>query len=203
MSTEKKKLIIGYYNKSVVLTYVGIIISVVGMLNLADTDTALICLILAGICDLFDGVVARKCKRTDKEKEFGVQIDSLADVISFLIFPAAFVLYNSDNKIIATVVGGIYILAGIERLGWFNVNTVEGNKGYYDGLPVTYAALILPILNVALQILKLQYKYTNYFVLILLAILYIANVKIKKPTGVWYIIFSVMAIATIAVIHIL
>ena len=76
-------MIIGYYNKSVILTFVGILISIFGMLNVANTDIALTCLILAGICDLFDGVVARKCKRTDKEKAFGVQIDSLADVISF------------------------------------------------------------------------------------------------------------------------
>lgn len=202
MSKESKKVVIGYYNKSVILTFVGILISIVGMLNVANTDIALTCLILAGICDLFDGVIARKCKRTDKEKEFGVQIDSLADVISFLIFPSVFALFNNDNKIIATIVAGVYILAGIERLGWFNVNTVEGKTGYYDGLPVTYSALIIPIANVVLNLLNIQYKYRNYILLLLLAVLYIANVKIKKPTGVWYIIFSVLAVATIVVIHI-
>lgn len=202
MSKENKRVVIGYYNKSVILTFVGIIISIAGMLNVANTDFALTCLILAGVCDLFDGVIARKCKRTDKEKEFGVQIDSLADVISFLIFPVVFALFNNDNKIVATVVAGVYILAGIERLGWFNVNTAEGKTGYYDGLPVTYSALIIPIANVVLELLNIQFKYTNYILLILLAVLYIANVKIKKPTGVWYIIFSVLAVATIVVIHI-
>lgn len=202
MSKENKRVVIGYYNKSVILTFVGIIISIAGMLNVTNTDFALTCLILAGVCDLFDGVIARKCKRTDKEKEFGVQIDSLADVISFLIFPVVFALFNSDNKIVAAVVAGVYILAGVERLGWFNVNTAEGKTGYYDGLPVTYSALIIPIANVVLDLLNIQFKYTNYILLILLAVLYIANVKIKKPTGVWYIIFSVLAVATIVVIHI-
>lgn len=195
------RIVIGYYNKSVILTFVGILISIFGMLNVANTDIALTCLILAGICDLFDGVVARKCKRTEKEKAFGVQIDSLADVISFLMFPTVFVLFNSDNKILATIVAGVYILAGVERLGWFNVNQEEGKKGYYDGLPVTYSALIIPIANVIFELLNIQFKYTNYIILIILAFFYVVNVKMKKPTGVWYIIFSCLAIATIALIY--
>ena len=201
MSQENKRVIIGYYNKSVILTFVGIVISIIGMLNVSNTDFALTCLILAGICDLFDGVIARKCKRTDKEKEFGVQIDSLADVISFLVFPVVFAVFNNNNKILAAIVAGVYILAGVERLGWFNVNTGEGKKGYYDGLPVTYSALIIPIANVVLEFLKFQFKYTNYILLIVLAVLYVVNVKIKKPTGVWYIIFSVLAVATIVAIY--
>lgn len=200
MSKENKRVIIGYYNKSVILTFVGIMISVLGMLNVTNKDIALTCLILAGICDLFDGVVARKCKRTEKEKAFGVQIDSLADVLSFLVFPVAFVLVNNDNKILAMIVATVYILAGVERLGWFNVNIQEGRTRYYDGLPVTYSALVIPIGDVLLELLNVQFKYTNYIILVILAILYVANIKIKKPTGVWYIIFSVLAIATIAVI---
>jgi len=195
------RIVIGYYNKSVILTFVGILISIFGMLNVANTDIALTCLILAGICDLFDGVVARKCKRTEKEKAFGVQIDSLADVISFLMFPTVFVLFNSDNKILATIVAGVYILAGVERLGWFNVNQEEVKKLYYDGLPVTYSALIIPIVNVIFELLNIQFKYTNYIILIILAFFYVVNVKMKKPTGVWYIIFSCLAIATIALIY--
>ena len=203
MSKESKRVIIGYYNKSVILTFVGIMISVFGMLSVKNTDIALTCLILAGICDLFDGVVARKCKRTEKEKAFGVQIDSLADVISFLIFPAAFVFVNNNNIILAVIVAVIYILAGVERLGWFNVNAEEGRTRYYDGLPVTYSALIIPIANVLLELLDVQFKYTNYIILVVLALLYVANIKIKKPTGVWYIIFSVLAIATIVMIFLI
>jgi CDP-diacylglycerol--serine O-phosphatidyltransferase len=138
---------------------------------------------------------------TDKEKAFGVQIDSLADVISFLMFPVVFALFNSDNKILAMIVAGIYVLAGVERLGWFNVNQEEGKTRYYDGLPVTYSALIIPIVNVVFELLKIQFKYTNYIILVILAFLYVVNVKMKKPTGVWYIIFSCLAIATIVVIH--
>ena len=69
---------IGKWNKSVILTYIGLTISVLGiMLVLFDVDLkyVMICLIVAGICDLFDGTVARRCKRTKEEKEFGIELD--------------------------------------------------------------------------------------------------------------------------------
>ena len=36
---------------------------------------------------MFDGVVARKCKRTEDEKRFGVELDSLVDVVNFVVLP--------------------------------------------------------------------------------------------------------------------
>ena len=84
---KKKKLFLGCYNKSVILTYLGVSISLLGMINIEHRGISVICLVTAGICDLFDGVVARKSKRTDTERAFGVQIDSLADMISFIAFP--------------------------------------------------------------------------------------------------------------------
>ena len=82
--------------KSVLLTYLGVIFAVTSI-YFAFTKMAfyevnyirysLVFLVLAGICDMFDGKVARMCKRTPEEKEFGVQIDSLADTVSFVMLP--------------------------------------------------------------------------------------------------------------------
>ena len=49
---------------------------------------AYLSLLISGICDMFDGKVARKCKRNKKEKMFGIEIDSLADTVNFLLLPA-------------------------------------------------------------------------------------------------------------------
>ena len=80
---------IGKYNKSVILTYIGITLAVCGIIFsfLGNISNAMICLIFSGICDLFDGKIARLCKRDEQEKEFGKQIDSLADVFLFLALP--------------------------------------------------------------------------------------------------------------------
>lgn len=209
-----KKFFIGCYNKSVILTYLGVGFSVFGMLYLTNAiqlestnrfDVSMICLIVAGICDLFDGFIARKCNRNEQEKLFGVQIDSLADVISFLIFPV--ILLNRFNQnlygenIVMYLLAIFYILCGVIRLAWFNSNVGETVNRYYQGLPVTYISLILPIYYAFSKIVRLDcFGIGLNIIFVIVAILFILNVKIRKPGGIWYAFFSVLAIGTSVVI---
>lgn len=209
-----KKYFVGCYNKSVILTYLGVGFSVFGMLYLTNTiqlesinrfDISMICLIVAGICDLFDGFIARKCNRNEQEKLFGVQIDSLADVISFLIFPV--ILLNQFNQnlygenIVLYLLAIFYILCGVIRLAWFNSNVGETVNRYYQGLPVTYISLILPIYYAFSKIVRLDcFGIGLNIIFMIVAILFILNVKIRKPGGIWYAFFSVLAIGTSVVI---
>lgn len=191
---------IGCYNKSVILTYAGGAISIFGiyLAFYGNLRTAMICLIIAGICDLFDGVLARRCKRSDKEKQFGVQIDSLVDVVSFLAFPAVLCFINTDGITgICLLIAIIYVICGIIRLAWFNINA-DANQpaAFYTGLPVTYAALALPIVYLIVSLLSLPFL-IFYAAYILLAVLFIAPVKIPKPRGVWYALFPLLAAAVI------
>ena len=107
---------------------------------------------------MFDGTVARTAKRNDMQKAFGIQIDSLADVMSFGLLPAAigYCLFalscNSSTFATVLTVGicSIYVLCGLMRLAWFNVTEEEmqarGEKRtYYVGLPITVASLILSV----------------------------------------------------------
>lgn len=193
---------IGVYNKSVILTYMGACLSVAGMVIVVhgSLSAAMICLILAGICDLFDGVIARKCKRTETEKAFGVQIDSLTDMISFIAFPCVIGIYWMEQAgwIVYPVLAA-YTLCGIIRLAWFNI-WADGDipQCYYDGLPVTYAALILPICYLGKGLLpKEWFLGMAVIVYIILAILFVLKVKIKKPRGIWYGIFGILALVVI------
>ena len=81
---------IGFYNYSVIVTYIGVALSVSGM-ALASTGQfkfAILCLALAGACDTFDGKIARAMKNRTKEMEiFGIQIDSLCDMVCFGVTP--------------------------------------------------------------------------------------------------------------------
>ena len=146
---------IGEYNKSVILTYIGIAIALLGIWYSVEGDisVAMICLIVAGICDLFDGKIARMCARSERAKAFGVQIDSLADVMSFLILPVMIgCKVVSNTLVVMKLIYILYVLAGIIRLAWFNMTThLEGDRSYYQGLPVTYMALILPTIYLLLQ----------------------------------------------------
>ena len=85
-------MIVGKWNKSVILTYAGLILAVLGMflaLTQEKINYAFCCLMVAGICDLFDGMVARRCKRTEEEKKFGIELDSIVDTMSFIALPFA------------------------------------------------------------------------------------------------------------------
>ena len=80
-----KKFIIGFYRKCDFITMTGTLFSFIGlMLVLSQHFTmAVLCMVVSGICDAFDGTVARMSKSTKMEKAYGVQLDSLSDVICF------------------------------------------------------------------------------------------------------------------------
>ena len=85
------KGLIGVYDYTVILTYMSLLSATFGMVQATrgHYTLAVLCVLFAGICDAFDGAVARtKKNRTEDEKNFGIQLDSLCDVISFGFFPA-------------------------------------------------------------------------------------------------------------------
>lgn len=196
-----KKRFIGVYNPTIILTYAGVFCAVVGislLLSAQSMNTVMILLIVSGVCDMFDGVVARRFKRTEQEKQFGVQLDSLADTVSFVAFPAAILLSVTQFRPVGVVIACFYVFAGIMRLGWFNVTTEE-NKGFYKGLPVTFAALIFPLCYLVLRLLKLECLQFVYPVLFLcVGLLFILNFRMKKPGMKVLLFFAGLAVTVIA-----
>ena len=190
------KYLIGCYNRSVILTYVGIAFAIVGMCNIERIRLAIVCLIAAGICDLFDGKIARMCKRTEQEKEFGVQIDSLTDVIASLIFPMM-ILHQVSNvseimSVLTIIVGILYVLAGVTRLAWFNITT-DGKTKHFQGVPVTAIAIIVPFVFLFFSSLEI-FPYIFLGTYLITALLFVWNMKVPKPSGKGYIILSLLAI---------
>lgn len=207
-------MFIGFYNVSVILTYVGLAFSVVGMFFafLGHIPTAMMCLILSGVCDMFDGTIARACKRTEREKKFGIQLDSLVDVVSFGVFPVVLGICMGFTSRLNIVCYVVYVLAAVIRLAYFNVLAAEktflNNKNkektsVYYGLPVTSAAIIIPFTyNLNLFLNPIVFNRAYPLVMFATAILFILNIKIKKPTGIWYVICSILAAIEIAIISV-
>lgn len=142
---------IGYYNYTVWVTYLGMAFSVVGITLAVEGHTtwAVAFLMLSGFCDSIDGMVARTKKdRTKQETRFGMQIDSLCDVLCFGIYPAVICYTLGVSGIIGKMVLVFYCGCGIIRLAYFNVleeEKREGAKLYYHGLPITFMSAILPL----------------------------------------------------------
>ncbi len=180
---------IGYYNYSVVLTYVSLVSAVWGM-TLAmggHVRLAVMCLMISGLCDCFDGSVARKCKRSDSEKHFGVQIDSLCDLVAFGVFPAMIGYAVGMRSWYWTAALAFFVLSAVIRLGYFNVQEIEraqnggGHRVDYQGLPVTSIALIAPVLLLIDTLFAPSRALVYPFGILVVGILYILKIRIKKP----------------------
>ena len=108
-------MFLGIYDYTVILTYISLGISVFGITRALEGDfkVAIFCLALSGLCDMFDGKIARtKKNRTDDEKNFGIQIDSLCDVVCFGIFPAM-ICYCLGVNTPAGIRGAYFLQCGI------------------------------------------------------------------------------------------
>ena len=198
-------MFVGKWNKSVILTYAGMLLAVLGMV-LAFTaekiNYSYCCLMLAGICDLFDGMVARRCKRTEEEKAFGIELDSLVDVMSFIALPICIFIAMGFVTPVHIVLYMLFALCGIARLAYFNIATADSEKAikYYIGLPVTYTALIFPMLCL-LSLVFVESVFVPVFTcaIAVVSVLQIIKIKVPKPKGIWYGIFGLMAIGMLAI----
>lgn len=188
---------IGYYNYTVILTYMSLVSAILGIFFALGIDCsaphpeyAIICLMVSGLCDMFDGKIARtKKNRTENEKKFGIQIDSLCDVICFGVLPVIIGYSIGMNSWIDMPVLAVYLLCAVIRLAYFNVveeerqKKTEDARKVYEGLPVTSVALILPLLYSFYNDIGKNLFATFYgAALFIIAIAFITRFKVKKPS---------------------
>ena len=164
--------------------------------------------IVASLTDLIDGKIARtKKNRTEVEKRFGIQIDSLSDIVCFGVAPAVLCYCFGMRGVIGVAILMFYVLAGLIRLAWFNVmeeqrqeETVE-KRECYQGLPITSMAIALPLVVVLKPFLGCEFMLALHVVMLVVGILFITNFKLKKPKNVTMgAIVAVVAMAVIAIL---
>lgn len=179
---------IGFYNYSVILTYAGLASAIFGITQVLQGNfkIALVCLMLSGLCDMFDGKIARSMERTEDEKKFGIQIDSLCDLVCFGVFPAIIGYAVGMRSPVGVVILIVYILAALIRLAFFNVmeekrqEETDEVRHYYRGMPVTMAALIFPLVFALKRVLGLPFLLLYEAVMLLTAFLFIFDFRVKK-----------------------
>lgn len=198
-------------NKSCLVTYLGIIFGVLAATfafsKIAFSETSfmrysLSFLVLSGICDMFDGKIARMCKRTKEEKEFGIQLDSLADTFNFLAVPVIIMLSLNMHSAFDILAFMLLILCGVARLSYFNVHAeLDGPVKFYKGLPVTSTAIIYPLLGLLHGVIDEDLFIKIYLIATyLIAFLFVFNFKCPKLKGSAYIIVPILAVLLIALL---
>lgn len=190
---------IGHYKVSCLITYLSVVFGVLGIIYASsqEIEKALICLILSGIADMFDGKVARHEKRSNQEKEYGVQLDSLADSFNYSALPISIGLSLGLNHWYHILAYVMLALASVIRLAYFNVYTSDNDKAIktYTGLPVTSIAFTLPLLWLVKSIINIPFTTTYTIAIALSAFFYVLNIKIPKATNkLFYIIMSLLGI---------
>ncbi|MCQ2500065.1 MAG: CDP-alcohol phosphatidyltransferase family protein [Lachnospiraceae bacterium] len=187
MGNNNKPL--GFYNYTVILTYIGMLSGFYGLTCCfrGHASSAVVALMVAGFCDMFDGAIASTKVRTDAEKCFGIQIDSLCDLICFGVLPGVMTYSLNPDSALTTAVAGLYILCALIRLAWFNVDeqerqkTSKGGREIYLGLPVTTSALFVPVFYSLLMIWNIVPGLPMTILLAVLGILFLTPFQLKKP----------------------
>ena len=195
---------IGFYDYTVFLTYLSAISGTIGiMVSLSGQGHpywGTFCLLLSGLCDAFDGKVARtKLDRTQTHKNYGIQIDSLADLIAFGVLPGAIgvTMYrqlsigvekiHQTYAVLLFSVVAIYVLAALIRLAFYNVteeerqNKEDGVRKAYVGLPVTAASLIFPGVMLIQYLTVADITPVYLAVMLFTAIAFVSKIRVTKP----------------------
>ena len=203
---------IGFYNYTVVLTYMSLISAITGMTfaHAGVFGAAIFCLALSGFFDMFDGKVARRKKdRTDDEKLFGIQLDSLCDVAAFGVFPAYLCYCMGVQGRLGFLAIIFYAICGVIRLAYFNVIETnnffseEEHETVYYGLPITSAAVIFPLVYLLKGIFTAS-AYNAILTVLLFGVgmLFISNFKLRKPSNKLLLLICVIVAAALVFIYI-
>lgn len=203
---------IGFYDYTVILTYLsllsagaGIVVSLAGG---GHPFWGCFCLLFCGFCDAFDGKVARTKKgRTEMERNYGIQIDSLSDLVAFGVLPAcigaALIFRSTFLRKLALAYGNrwfffigafvlfailiLYALAAMIRLAYFNVTEEErqrtegGVRKFYTGLPVTSAALIFPLVLLLQHLTPMDITLVYVAAALATGFAYLSRIQVPKP----------------------
>ncbi len=138
---------------------------------------------VGGAFDIFDGKIARKYQLSN---EFGVQLDSFADFLSFVLVPV-FLIFQAVYAVhlqglwfsVASAVSIYYVISGLRRLIHFNINTDAGEVDrYFTGVPTPLGAILLWLVYLAAAYELLP----ALLVIILMGIIgWLLNSKVKVP----------------------
>jgi len=129
---------------------------------------------------VFDGLDGRVARMTNTTSQFGVEFDSLADIISFGIAPAMLLYFFVGHEFgrFGILVSALYVIFGAIRLARFNISTAKTDPNVFIGLPIPTAAVFLSMWVLLFNKYTLQgYSIILLFLALGVAILMVSNFR--------------------------
>jgi len=175
------------FNIANIVTYLNITMGVMAIYFIVKGDffTAIVLAWIGGACDIADGKLARKYNLST---EFGIQLDSFADFLSFVVMPAFLLFYavkqySGMTGIEELVLGFVfiwYIINGLRRLVEFNLKVDVGEvEKFFEGVPTPLGAILLWVLYLLTAYGVVNSGYIIAFMVMVIA--WSLNSKIKIP----------------------
>lgn len=176
-----------HFNLANLFTFVNITAGLMATYFITQNNftVAIILAWIGGAFDIFDGKIARKYNLSN---EFGIQLDSFADFLSFVLVPV-FLIFQASyaaelhgaTLLLAAIASIYYVISGLRRLIHFNINADAGEVDkYFTGVPTPLGAILL-----WLTYLSNAYNFVPAFVVIfiMIAIGYSLNstMKVRHP----------------------
>ncbi|WP_134686759.1 CDP-diacylglycerol--serine O-phosphatidyltransferase [Brevibacillus migulae] len=181
--------------------FLGIVAIILAFQGNEYVDYAAITVIIGMLMDGLDGRVARML---NAQSEFGKELDSLSDVITFGVAPA-FIMYVvtlQHMAIIGIIITAIFPICGALRLARFNVQA--GTPGYFTGLPITAAGGVLATLALYHEVFNLILLAASMLLLSFLMVSSIKYPNFKKvgiPKAAYWITPLIIAIVVVFAIY--
>ena len=172
-----------HFNLANLFTFVNITAGLLAVYFITQNNffVAIILAWIGGAFDIFDGKIARKYNLSN---EFGIQLDSFADFLSFVLVPVFLIFQavyttslDSLLLIVSAIVSIYYVISGLRRLIHFNIHADVGEvENYFTGVPTPLGAILLWLVYLANS-----YTILPAFIVIILmgAIGWSLNSKIK------------------------
>ena len=196
-------MFIGYYNIANIITLAGLACALGSCAAASAGNFQLAVILLLGSCftDMADGPIARSLKRNEKQRTFGVQIDTVCDIVSFGVAPA-FLGYCFGLRGRWLVLLAAFACCGALRLAYFNTLAIHDDapaKGY-KGLPIPVSSALIPaVLWLSLCVPDGVFLWILAACYALLGVLYILNIDVIKPKGKIFFALPVIQLAQLVV----
>jgi len=130
---------------------------------------------------IFDGLDGRVARMTGTCSKFGVEFDSLADLVAFGVAPAMLIYFAFGQEFgkLGVLAAGFFVVFGAVRLARFNVQSECIEPNVFIGLPIPSAALFVSCWTVVLWQYGLLLEYKLYLLIgsFFAALLMVSNIR--------------------------
>jgi CDP-diacylglycerol--serine O-phosphatidyltransferase len=192
--------VIRFFDRANAITLLGLVSGLAAALLATEGRLAhaLVALIAAGLCDLFDGFVARRLARTEEGARFGRHLDSAVDACSFGVAPLFLFHAAGARHPLELALLALFACCAVWRLAYFDTVGLEGGT-HYTGLPTTFVALVVPLSFLAGFAGEHPLRIAADATAASLACLMVSPLRIRKPRGAAYAILLAVAVSLSAV----